>query len=101
MRMIGYGSDSQTYVLWDGSREVAVQARNVVFHKNTFDFQYELERNTEAPTAAADDDDDVGEEGMAAEEDDSIGEEDGEEAKAYQNLKDLLPQRKVTWRSTK
>ena len=39
--------------------------------------------------------------------DDSIvgdGEEQGgeeEEVKAYQNLKDLLPQRKVTWRTTK
>ena len=42
-----------------------------------------------------DDDEDEGEE-------DSIGEEEEEEeVKAYQNLKDLLPQRKVTWRTTK
>ena len=41
---------------------------------------------------STDDDEDEGEE-------DSIGEE--EEVKAYQNLKDLLPQRKVTWRTTK
>ena len=34
-------------------------------------------------------------------EEDSIGEEEEEEVKAYQNLKDLLPQRKVTWRTTK
>ena len=43
---------------------------------------------------STDDDEDVGEE-------DSIGGEEEEEVKAYQNLKDLLPQRKVTWRTTK
>ena len=45
---------------------------------------------------STDDDEDEGEE-------DSIGEEEEEEeeVKAYQNLKDLLPQRKVTWRTTK
>ena len=47
-----------------------------------------------------DDKEDGEEGGVAAEEDDSIG-GGGEDVKAYQNLKDLLPQRKVTWRTTK